>query len=75
MMDATWVALLLALVALEVYALVNHSPGDTLSGLIWRVLQRVTGGDRRRSLAVAAVIVAVGLWLAWHLALQPGMPH
>lgn len=74
-MDTAWIALIVALVALEVYALVNHSPGDTLSGLIWRTIQRVTGGDRKRALAVAVGITAVGLWLAWHLALQPGMPH
>lgn len=53
-----WIAIVAVVVGLESTALVNDSPGDTFSALVWDVLAAVP--------VLALPIVGFLGWLAWH---------
>lgn len=74
-MITLWAVVLTLALALEVWSLLNGKPGDTLSGLIWRAIRRVTAGRPRLRVAVFVALSGLFAWAAYHFALQPTMPH
>ena len=60
----SWAALFLAL---EGYTLFNNTPGDTMSGHLWRWAR----GGRGRSIVLGGLL----LWLIWHLIWSPNIPR
>ena len=62
-----WLFWVVAFFAIEAYAIYNGTPGDTLSGYIWRWARAAWW----RKLVVAAALA----WLAYHFVLQPLMPY
>jgi hypothetical protein len=61
-----WLFWALAFFAIEAYALYNGTPGDTLSGYVWRWAR---GAWWRKG-----TLVVVLLWLIYHFVFQPLMP-
>lgn len=57
-----WVFLFLAVLALEVGALVRKEYGDTLSEQVWKLMKTLPG---------AFVLVTLWLWLTWHFFVEP----
>lgn len=57
-----WAFLVVAVLVLEIGALLNQDYGDTLSEQVWTLMKTVTG---------SFILVSLWFWLTWHWFIEP----